>query len=132
MVNDDILQLYIPMSNVPFMQVLKRHEQLLDESLGLLFWKLSIGHRLQMGVQALSSGVFHDKVDILWRINALMQLDDIWMIELLKNFDFRKKSIPILDPAPSNGLTSSDLFGIPMSHLLDFTIGVNIVILFLS
>jgi len=88
MVNDNIFQLYIPMSNVSFMQVLKRQEQLLYEPLGLLFGKLPIGHRLQMRVQALSSSVLHDEVDILWGINALMQLDDIWMIKLGQYFDF--------------------------------------------
>ena len=56
MVNNDVFQLYISMSDMPLMQVVQCHQQLLNQPPGLFFGKLATRHGFEVRVQALASG----------------------------------------------------------------------------
>ena len=69
------------MRSITVVNVFQREEELFDDAFGFLFPKLTVGLRFQMSVQAFSVSVLHDEIDILRRINTLMQLDNIRMVQ---------------------------------------------------
>ena len=65
------------MCDVALMEVHERPQNLLDDPLCLVLREAPLILSFQVGVEALSHRVLHDQVDILWRVDRLVQFDYI-------------------------------------------------------
>ena len=73
--NDDVFKLDISMCDITLVEVHERPQHLLDDALGLILREATLILSFQVGVEALPHRVLHDQVDILWRVDRLVQLD---------------------------------------------------------
>jgi len=60
-----------------------------------------------------------DEVNILGVLKVLIELDDMWVINLLQNLDFGLESLPVLDFVSRNGFASSGMTSGQMCDLVD-------------
>ena len=63
------------MCDVALMEVHERPQNLLDDPLGLVFREAPLILSFQVSVEAFPHRVLHDQVDILWRVDRLVQFD---------------------------------------------------------
>ena len=73
--HQNVFKLDISMCDITLVEVHERPQHLLDDALGLIFREAPLILSFQVGVEALPHRVLHDQVDILWRVNRLVQLD---------------------------------------------------------
>ena len=111
---------------MPLMQIVQRMKKLFYDHLGLIFRKLPIGSRFEMCMQALTSSIFHDKVYILHRVDALVQLYYIGMLELRENLDLSDcllLSLQVQQLVPVVLLDGHPFPCFLVGGLLDFSVG---------
>ena len=75
------------MCDIALVKIHERAQYLFDNTLGLILWEAALILCLQVRVQALAHGVLHDQVDVLWRVNRLIQLDYIRMCQTTQYSD---------------------------------------------
>ena len=46
--------------------------------------------------QLAAAAIFHDNVELFFGFNNLVELNDVWMSDLLQNFDFSRDSFDVL------------------------------------
>ena len=85
--NDDVFKLDVAMCDVALVEVHERPQHLLDDALGLILREAPLILSFQVGVEALPHRVLHDQVDILWRVDRLVQLDYVRMGQAGQNSD---------------------------------------------
>lgn len=92
-INEQILGLEVPVDDAELVQVLDAGDELPEELAGLmllqpfLFYdhleELPLGH------------VLHHQEELLWSLNYLVQLNDVWVPDLLQNVDFSSDPLDI-------------------------------------
>lgn len=75
--------------------------------------------------QLASLAQLSDEVNVLRVLEVLVQLDDVWVIQGLQNFDLLLKTLPILDLLPLDCLAGSLLTADFVSHFSDDSIGAR-------
>ena len=82
------------MDDVELVEVLNSSDDLMKELESLrLFYSLVLDDVIE---ELSSISILHDQVKLLWRLNDLIQLDNIWVADHLKNVDFTSDSLDIV------------------------------------
>ena len=83
------------MHDVQLVKILHSGDDLVKEFEGLRLLNTLV---LDDVVEELASiRILHDKIELLWRLNDFVQLDDIGMANHLQNMDFPCNSLNIID-----------------------------------
>ena len=94
-VEEEVLRLQISMYDVQFVKIFYSSNDLVKEFEGLRLLNTLV---LDDVVEELASiRILHDKIELLWRLNDFVQLDDIGMANHLQNMDFSCNSLNIID-----------------------------------
>lgn len=105
-VDYDILKLYISMGNVSFMQVSQCICKRSNDFLCIFLWSFMSRLKLKIRIKWDSRKEFHDEVNMIVSFNNIPNLNHIWMVKHLKDFN----------------LSSEWFFS---GHILDFVFLIN-------
>lgn len=81
---NDVLQLYIPMRNLPTVQVFESVSEGADYCFGIFFTGSAILLFLEVGVEGDAVEVLHDDVQVIICLDDIENFDDIGMVEHLQ------------------------------------------------
>lgn len=88
LINNDVLELDIPMGNAFLVEIFESACQLLDDRLALQLTKLLIRLLLEAMTEGYPRQVLHDNVEMVIRLDHVINLDDVRMVHYLQYFDF--------------------------------------------
>ena len=78
------------------MQVSQNLEQLLNDSLALVFREPSLRLSLKVTMKTLSAGILHNQIHDFGCVNAFVKLDNVWVVQLGQYLDFPERRLPPL------------------------------------
>ena len=83
------------MDDVELMEVFNTSDDLVEEFEGLRLLNTLVLHDI---VEELTSiRIFHDQIELLWRLNDFVKLDDVWVSNHFENMDFSRNSFNIIN-----------------------------------
>ena len=81
------------MNNVARMAIVDAIHNLMEKTNSIAFLDATMGHNIIK--QFTPRRIAHDEENILGRIHDLIQLDDVWMIDLLEDVNFTRHTLYI-------------------------------------
>ena len=93
-VKKEVLRLQVPVTNAQLVNVVHTSEQFLQVLTGCAFLQFLVLHDQLKELAA--AGELHHQVQIFVRLDDLVDLHDIGMVQLLEDFDFATDALDVL------------------------------------
>ena len=93
-VDEQVLRFQVPVADAQLVNIVDARNELLEVLAGLLLLQLLVLHDEVEELTALDE--LHHEVEVLLRLNDLVDLHDVWMVQLLEDLDLSADALDVL------------------------------------